>query len=62
MAKPPETPPNSDIDGVDEDGRRNLDAAEDGGEATENLARARRQSKGRPPYSNDLSDKDDRTK
>lgn len=49
MAKPPATPPNSDIDGVHED-RSPVDHPEnakpDPGEALED---ARKQNKGRPP-------------
>lgn len=59
MPKPPNTPPNSDIDGVDEDERRNTDAANESGQGPAALERARRQGKGRPPYSDEES-RDDR--
>lgn len=53
MAKPPNTPPNSDIDGVDEDERRNVDAAIEAGQGTDDLARAKREAKGRPKPSDE---------
>lgn len=61
MAKPPNTPPNSDIDGVDEDERRNVDAAIEAGQDTSDLARAKREDKGRPKYVGN-EDRDDRTR
>ena len=41
MNRPPGTPPHSDLDGVDEDARRNTDAAVESGQDTRDLARAR---------------------
>ena len=53
MPKPPETTPHSDLDGVDEDERRNVDAAIEAGQDAEDLAEARRESRARPPLSED---------
>lgn len=61
MAKPPETPPASDIDGVSQDGtgpsRRMPDEGQDSGD----LEDARKQSKARPDYG-DERPKDDRSR
>lgn len=51
MPKPPETPPSSDLDGVDEDESRNTDAATAAGQDTKDLERARREAAGRPGHS-----------
>ena len=61
MAKPPATPPASDIDGVDEDELRNTDAAIEAGQDAGDLARAREQSAGRPDYSKDEDNPEDRS-
>ncbi|HEX8642444.1 MAG TPA: hypothetical protein VF702_00865 [Allosphingosinicella sp.] len=50
MAKPPNTTPHSDIDGVHRDQKRNTDAAIEAGETAANLALARGESKGKPPH------------
>ena len=60
MPKPPRTPPNSDLDGVDEDSVRNTDAAIASGQDTTDLARARKQAAGRPNHS-DKESRDDRS-
>ena len=60
MPKPPRTPPSSDIDGIDEDEVRNTDAANAAGQDTEDLARARKESKGRPDFSSNGGNRDDR--
>ena len=62
MTKPPKSSPHSDLDGVHEDARRNVDAAVEAGEGTANLARARRESVGKPEYSDDESGRDDRSR
>ena len=48
MPKPPETPPSSDIDGIDEDEVRAIDAANAAGQDSADLARARAGAAGRP--------------
>lgn len=49
MTKPPDTPPNSDIDGVREDEESVVDAANAAGQNSRDLKRAKDQSHGRPP-------------
>ena len=61
MSKPPKTPPHSDLDGVDEDERRNIDAAIESGQHSGDLAEAKDKSVGRPPYSDEKKGRDDRT-
>ena len=53
MSKPPKSTPHSDLDGVHEDEKGNVESAEEAGEGTADLALARAQSKGRPPHSDD---------
>ena len=60
MSKPPATPPHSEIDGVDEDAARNVDAALASGQDAADLEVARKQAVGKPGYSIDKS-KDDRS-
>jgi hypothetical protein len=62
MAKPPASPPHSDIDGVDEDEVRNVDAAIEADQDTEDLERARRQASGRPDRGEDEDNRDDRSR
>lgn len=62
MPKPPKTPPHSDLDGVDEDQVRNTDAAVAAGQDTKDLARARREAAGRPDYSDEKEEADDRAR
>ena len=61
MARPPNTPPSSDIDGVDEDSVDNTDAAASSGQDTKDLARARDQAAGKPDFSREQS-RDDRSR
>lgn len=61
MSKPPKTPPHSDLDGVDEDAKSNVDAAIESGQDTADLAEAQRKSPGRPRYSNEKG-RDDRSR
>ncbi|HEY0311497.1 MAG TPA: hypothetical protein VGC56_03285 [Allosphingosinicella sp.] len=51
MAKPPESTPHSDLDGVHQDEERNTKVAADTGEGAADLQRAHEESQGRPPYS-----------
>ena len=53
MAKPPESTPHSDLDGVHQDEERNTDVAADRGESGGELQRAHEDSRARPPYSDD---------
>lgn len=61
MAKPPKTPPHTDLEGNDRDERGFVAAAEATGQDTRDLKRARSQSKGRPEQS-DESSRDDRSR
>ena len=53
MPKPPPSTPHSDLDGVHRDEERNTDVAADRGESGGELQRAREESPGRPPSSDD---------
>lgn len=61
MPKPPNTPPSSDLDGVDEDALRNTDAATASGQDGRDLERARREAAAKPAHSDDAS-RDDRSR
>ena len=61
MPKPPQTPPDSDIDGANQDEVRNIDAANAAGQSAADLKRAKDESKGRPDYS-DEEGADDRSR
>lgn len=60
MSKPPKTTPHSDLDGVHEDERSNIDSANEAGQDASDLAHAQKHSVGRPPYSEDKKSRDDR--
>ena len=60
MAKPPSSPPHSDLDGVHEDEKPNVEAARQAGETTANMKLARDEAKGRPPHA-DEEGRDDRS-
>ncbi len=51
MAKPPNTPPHSDITGADQDQVHNVDAAVAVGQDAETLKKHQERSIGRPDYS-----------
>jgi len=51
VTKPPKSTPHSDIDGVHEDERRNVDTAIEQGQDNKDVERAAEESVGRPPYS-----------
>jgi hypothetical protein len=57
MAKPPTSPPASDIEGAKQDEVRHVDAANDAGD----LERARKKSFGRPEQDRDERNPDDRS-
>ena len=62
MAKPPEAPPHSDLDGIHEDQRPNVESAVNAGQDSADLAQANAETIGRPRYEgNDEAEKDDRT-
>jgi len=60
--QPPKSPPHSDMDGVRRDERPNVESAVEAGQGTEDLARAARENAARPNYSEDLQNKDDRSR
>ena len=62
MAKPPPSTPHSDIDGVHQDEKLNVDSANEAGETTANLELAREASKGKPPYGDDKPASEERSR
>jgi hypothetical protein len=50
VSKPPQATPHSDLDGVHQDEKRNIDSANEAGQDTSDLQRAHEGSKGRPDY------------
>lgn len=62
MAKPPKSTPHSDMDGVHQDEKSNVDTATEAGQSGASLARARKETKARPASGGTtLNGKDDRT-
>ena len=61
MAKPPKSTPHSDINGVHQDEKRNVDTAVEAGQGATSLARAKKEAKARPGYVGTSNGKDDRT-
>lgn len=61
MSKPPQSPPNSDIDGVHRDEKPNVESAVEAGQGSDDLARAAEQDAARPDYSDDVKNRDDRS-
>jgi len=53
VPKPPKTTPHSDLDGVHQDERSNVDSANEAGQDSGDLERAHRGGAARPPYSDD---------
>lgn len=53
MPKPPQSTPHSDIDGVHQDEKLNIDSANEAGQDTADLQRAHEGDAARPPYSDD---------
>ena len=62
MSKPPKATPHSDLDGVREDERRNIDSAAEAGQDSADLAEAKKKSIGRPPDSDEAKGRDDRSR
>ena len=62
MSKPPPSTPHSDLDGVHRDEKPNVESAVQAGEGTDDLALAKAQSKGKPRYSDDRPNRDDRSR
>jgi hypothetical protein len=53
VPKPPQATPHSDLDGVRQDQKSNIDTANEAGQDTSDLKRAHEGSKGRPDYGED---------
>jgi hypothetical protein len=53
VTKLPQSTPHSDIDGVHQDERPNVDTANEAGQDSGDLKRAHDQSQARPPYADD---------
>jgi hypothetical protein len=62
VAKPPASTPHSDIDGVHQDERFNVDSANDAGQDSGDLARAKEKATARPPVSDDQPAREDRSR
>lgn len=60
VPKPPPSKPHSDLTGVHQDERRNTDVAAELGQSAEELERARKESRARPPV-DDQKSRDDRS-
>lgn len=56
MPKPPQSTPSSDIDGVHQDEKLNVDSANEAGQDSSDVQRAHEGSAARPPYSDDKGD------
>ena len=62
MSRPPKSTPHSDLDGVRRDAKPNVEAAVEAGQGMEDLERASGESVARPDYSDDVKNRDDRSK
>ena len=62
MSQPPKSTPHSDIEGVHRDEKPNVETAVESGQGTETLARARDEAAARPDYSDDVKNRDDRSR
>jgi hypothetical protein len=62
VTKPPKSTPHSDIDGVHRDEKPNVESAVEAGQGTGDLARAADENAARPEYSDDVKNRDDRSR
>ncbi|MEA3051111.1 MAG: hypothetical protein QOG72_14 [Sphingomonadales bacterium] len=62
MSQPPKSTPHSDLDGVHRDEKPNVESAVEAGQGTDDLARAGDEAVGRPDYSDDVENRDDRSR
>jgi hypothetical protein len=62
VTQPPKSTPHSDIDGVHKDEKPNVESAVKAGQGTDDLARAGKENAARPDYSDDVKNKDDRSR
>jgi hypothetical protein len=61
QSKPPKSTPHSDLDGIHQDERPNVESARDAGQDSGDLERAHRDSAARPPYYDAEDGKKERT-
>jgi hypothetical protein len=61
VTRPPRSTPHSDIDGVHRDEKPNFESAVEAGQDSADLERAARENAGRPDYSDDVKNRDDRS-
>jgi hypothetical protein len=62
VTKPPKSTSHSDLDGVHRDEKPNVESAVEAGQGTEDLARAADENAARPNYSDDVKNRDDRSR
>jgi hypothetical protein len=62
VSQPPKSTPHSDLDGVHRDEKPNVESAVEAGQGTDDLARAGDEAVGRPDYSDDVENRDDRSR
>jgi len=62
VTKPPPSTPHSDLDGVHEDRHHVPGSARATGKGAADLARAKEETAGRPPYADDLPNREDRSR
>jgi hypothetical protein len=62
VTKPPESTPHSDLHGVHRDERRNVDSANDAGQDSGHVARAKKEAVGRPRPADDQPPREDRSR
>jgi hypothetical protein len=62
VSQPPKSTPHSDIAGVHRDEKPNVESALEAGQGMEDLARASEETVARPDYSDDVKNRDDRSK
>jgi hypothetical protein len=62
VTKPPKSTAHSDLDGVHRDEKPNVETAVEAGQGTEDLERAARENVARPDYSDDVKNRDDRSR
>lgn len=62
MSHPPKSTPHSDIEGVHRNEKSNVESANEAGQGTRDLARASEENAARPEHSDDVKNKDDRSR
>jgi hypothetical protein len=62
VPKPPKSTPHSDLEGVHRDEKPNVESANEAGQGPENLALARDEAVGKPRSSDDVANREDRSR